>query len=848
MPWKMAMISTSDVRVEECLKIKIGQAKNLPPRSHGSVGWRDIYCRISLDQEEIFRTATVEKTLEPFFGEEYECEIPRKFRFLSIYLCDKERVVNTCKEKVLGKVAIKREELHNYHGKDHWFPLLPVDANSEVQGKVHIHVKLNQFMKPSGSGSFSHRLCVRVIECNDLTIINGACDPYAAVSIFYSSSKQETKRTKVRKKTICPQFDEVFYFDIPSKSHNQEKDVFKILEEDIGSVELRVSVMHDSSGLFGSVFLGEVKIPLHGLDIIKGHNAWYFLKPRDHHPQQKIELGSLRLKIYYVSDHVFSSQFYDPLRNLLLNSSKVKPITSSTAYVLGEIVTNKIDAAQPLVKIFMHHGEIVAFIKALADWEISNVKDPNTIFRGNTLVSKCMDEFMKLTGMHYLHETLQSTIHYICMDHKPCEIDPTKLRDGENIETNMANLKDYVQRTFRAITSSALVCPQIMCEVFAVLKESATLCFPNVREVRYSVISGFLFLRFFAPAILGPKLFDLSTDPIDPQTHRTLTLVSKTIQSLGNRVSCKSLQQLFKEDYMVSFNKGFITEHHVESVRVFLELISSSSGCPTPFKREIPLILKEGMMKKRAQGRKKFGIKNFKIRYFCLTTTELFYAKSKGEPPLCHIPIDHILAVEKLQEESFKMKNMFQVIQPERALYIQARNCVEEKEWIDILTKVCQSNKNRLREFHPAAFLNGHWLCCKASSESAQGCHPVTASVSANIRVHIDSDREVERIHTIFFNHMNVLENLIESCEQQAVYTGEQGMSLPPGFVIEDIQSLWKTLKAVKSCVITLEQDHKQHLSNMYRETQYGSEQAPIGDDNYLVMMAQHCCPESNHR
>jgi Ras GTPase-activating protein 3 len=28
------------------------------------------------------------------------------------------------------------------------------------------------------------------------------------------------------------------------------------------------------------------------------------------------------------------------------------------------------------------------------------------------------------------------------------------------------------------------------------------------------VISGFIFLRFFAPAILGPKLFDLTTEQI----------------------------------------------------------------------------------------------------------------------------------------------------------------------------------------------------------------------------------------------------------------------------------------------------------------------------------------------
>jgi hypothetical protein len=39
--------------------------------------------------------------------------------------------------------------------------------------------------------------------------------------------------------------------------------------------------------------------------------------------------------------------------------------------------------------------------------------DVNTIFRGNTLVSKCMDELMKIVGIRYLHETLRTTIEQV---------------------------------------------------------------------------------------------------------------------------------------------------------------------------------------------------------------------------------------------------------------------------------------------------------------------------------------------------------------------------------------------------------------------------------------------------
>jgi hypothetical protein len=54
----------------------------------------------------------------------------------------------------------------------------------------------------------------RLIECSDLTIKNGNCDPFAIVTMCYSNSKQESKRTKVKKKTVSPHFDEVFVFEV----------------------------------------------------------------------------------------------------------------------------------------------------------------------------------------------------------------------------------------------------------------------------------------------------------------------------------------------------------------------------------------------------------------------------------------------------------------------------------------------------------------------------------------------------------------------------------------------------------------------------------------------------------
>lgn len=76
----------------------------------------------------------------PFFGEEFQFEVPRKFRYLGIYVYDRDRHLK--QDKILGKVAIKREDLATYHNKEHWFPLKPVDADSEVQGKAHLELAL----------------------------------------------------------------------------------------------------------------------------------------------------------------------------------------------------------------------------------------------------------------------------------------------------------------------------------------------------------------------------------------------------------------------------------------------------------------------------------------------------------------------------------------------------------------------------------------------------------------------------------------------------------------------------------------------------------------------------------
>ncbi|CAL4086485.1 unnamed protein product, partial [Meganyctiphanes norvegica] len=317
---------------------------------------------VNVGCKQLFRVKTGRKAVvcHPFFGEEFQFDVPREFRYLSFYLYDRDRPMKT--DKTMGKVSIKKEDLHKYHGKDQWLQIKPVDADSEVQGKVHVEVRL-LVVRQMNDAFPQHMVEVKIQECSDLSIVNHSCDPFATVTMLYKNKKQEVKRTRVKKKTICPQFDDTFIFEGVGRTSSQEREnMYSLVEEDAGFQELRVAIWHDAPGVFGNVFLGEVKIPLNDLSPGKEKNAWYFLQPRDSasrssHP--KSDLGSLRLKLHYTSHHVFSSHFYDSLRNLVLKSTGIEPITASVSWLLGEMVSSKQEVTQPLTRVFLHHGQVV---------------------------------------------------------------------------------------------------------------------------------------------------------------------------------------------------------------------------------------------------------------------------------------------------------------------------------------------------------------------------------------------------------------------------------------------------------------------------------------------------------
>lgn len=203
---------------------------------------------------------------------------------------------------------------------------------------------------------------------------------------------------------------------------------------------------------------------------------------------------------------------------------------------------------------------------------------------------------MKLVGMYYLYVMLKFVIEEICQSYKFCEIDFVKLKDGENFENNMENLWQYVDCVFYVIIEFGVSCLIVMCDIFFLLWEVVVKCFQGDLDVRYIVVSSFIFLRFFVFVIFFFNFFQFMLYYMDFQMFRMLMLIFKIVQIFGSLFKFKFVS--FKEFYMVIFYEFFNEQKYVDVVKNFLDLILFLGR--RDFKSVEQFILfKEGFMIKR---------------------------------------------------------------------------------------------------------------------------------------------------------------------------------------------------------------------------------------------------------
>ncbi|XP_044135009.1 RAS protein activator like-3-like [Bufo gargarizans] len=225
----------------------------------------------------------------------------------------------------------------------------------------------------------------------------------------------------------------------------------------------------------------------------------------------------------------------------------------------------KEDLGRSLIYILQSTGQAKEFLVDLGVAEISrhDVQD-SVIFRENTILTKAIEEYMKMVGQTYLHETLGPFITRIYASMESHEVDPQRC-SPEELHENKEHLWRSCEEVMESITQSQKDFPPDLLAVFSSWQEKVVM--RGRPELGFRLVSACLFLRFLCPAILSPGLFHLSPEHPHPLAARALTLVAKVLQNLANFTRFGE-----KEDYM-SFMNGFL-EQHWDEMSLFLQTVT----------------------------------------------------------------------------------------------------------------------------------------------------------------------------------------------------------------------------------------------------------------------------------
>jgi hypothetical protein len=238
-------------------------------------------------------------------------------------------------------------------------------------------------------------------------------------------------------------------------------------------------------------------------------------------------------------------------------------------------ITEADKVAQLLVRIFEANDKTMDLLKASIVAEVSKTETANTLFRRNSVATKLLAAFCKLSGAEYLREALSPQVRALMTQAGSVgyELDETKLPAGQSLESNQENITRACIAFLDDIRASIPACPRPFREISRFLKDTVGEKFPGAE---HTAVAGFIFLRYLCPALIAPDGYGVIPTPLqDQNVRRALVLITKVLQNLANRV-------LFaKEPFMHCMNP-FIEQRLQSIVDMFDEYTLVPDNAPPP--------------------------------------------------------------------------------------------------------------------------------------------------------------------------------------------------------------------------------------------------------------------------
>ncbi|KAJ5066074.1 ras gtpase-activating protein [Anaeramoeba ignava] len=204
--------------------------------------------------------------------------------------------------------------------------------------------------------------------------------------------------------------------------------------------------------------------------------------------------------------------------------------------------------SQTLFDFIEQFGVTIDFIRMVISQQILMTKGPEYLFRANDVSTKLISKYAVLYGKDYLIKTLSPTIKSICKSGLNFEIDSYVERDPMALKQNTENIRKYYYEISKAIFDSAHEAPKgfyILCEH---IKTEICQRFSDSKDF-LTPIGGFIFLRFFCPAILLPQSFGILDEEPSDSASRGLLLLSSILQNVASGKTFGT-----NREYMQPFN------------------------------------------------------------------------------------------------------------------------------------------------------------------------------------------------------------------------------------------------------------------------------------------------------
>lgn len=247
-------------------------------------------------------------------------------------------------------------------------------------------------------------------------------------------------------------------------------------------------------------------------------------------------------------------------------------------------ITEADAVAKALVIVFEAHDKTLHLLKKFIQEEVEQSESASTLFRSNSMVSKMFKFYSRLIGLPYLYVAIGQQLNQLIWEGTGLEVDPERMEEGADLDEMRWTLMMVSQKILKGILSTVDKCPvqfRVLCKE---LQTSVGKRFPP--DTVNKTIGGFIFLRFFCPAVTSPESYGIVDEQPSADSRRLLILMTKVLQNLSNNVEFGS-----KELYMTKMN-DFIQSNRDKLNNFFAKLINVSDSAVANMK---PAVLPKGV-------------------------------------------------------------------------------------------------------------------------------------------------------------------------------------------------------------------------------------------------------------